>query len=115
MNTHYRHYRATLLQKDYSLCGVETNKNTVLVGLAVCHPGDATNKADIFSRKVGRENAFENAHLKPIAELTVQEGDSAEYTFYKFASQVLPKQTFHRAVLEFARTEEAMEHGMIIE
>ena len=108
MNAHYRHFRETLLQKNYTLCGVESTKGTVLVGLAVCHPADGSTQGDQFSRKVGREVSYEHAHLSPIAELVVQEGDSAEYTFYRFASTTLPKQTFHRDLLQQAREQQEL-------
>lgn len=92
MNTFYRHFRQTILQKDYTLCGVVSSKGNLLVGLAICNPQDQ------FVKKLGREMAYDHAHVQPIAELVIPEGEYAGHIFHEFVNNITPNSTFKSKV-----------------
>ena len=92
MNTHYRHFRDLVLQKDYTYCGVVSNKGHLLIGLAILNPKDA------FVKSTGREKSYEHAHTQTSAELVIPEGEYSGHVFHEFVNNFLPVSTFHEKI-----------------
>lgn len=92
MNTHYRHFRESILQKNHTFCGVVNTAGNLMIGLAV------TNPTDMFVKEIGRGVAYENAHIKPIAVLVIQDGDYSGHAFHEFVNNMYPAATFKRRV-----------------
>lgn len=88
MNTHYRHFRETLLQKNHTFCGVVNTSGHLMIGLAI------TNPKDMFVKEIGRSTSYENAHIKPIVELVIPEGQYSGHVFHEFINNMFPSQTF---------------------
>ena len=84
MDVHYRHFRNDPLQKDYTLCGVVSNKGTLLIGLAIRNP------KDMFVKSLGREVSYGHAHMSPVAELVMPTDKYSGHVFAEFAKSFVP-------------------------
>ena len=92
MNTHYRHFRRSLLQKDHTFCGVVNTAGHLMIGLAVCNP------KDMFEKKLGRETSYSAAHLTPVATLAIPDGEYSGHVFHEFINNFYHGSTFHKRV-----------------
>lgn len=86
MNTFYRHFRKGVNElvkgKDITVCGVQTSKDKLLIGIAIC------NSEDQFVKKEGREVAFDNAHLNYLVELDL-DGEYSGRVFHDFFNELM--------------------------
>ena len=101
MNTHYRHFRESILQKNHTFCGVVNKSGNLMIGLAVANP------KDMFVKEIGRDVAYKSAHFKPIAVLVIHRGEYSCHVFHEFVNNMYPAATFKRrvhvgATIEFA-------------
>ena len=70
------------------MCGVVNTRGNLMVGMAVLNPTDA------FVKRTGREVAFEHAHISPVAELVIPEGEYSGHVFHQFINSFIPVATF---------------------